>query len=182
MSSASNSKRTVNAAINSGCQTRETESSTMSVKQIGKRRRRRQKRQRRRIQRQEERALLQTEQASKQASSTRGQTSCKRLATNYHRRYSEENEPESDVPDYIYESYNESLVDAYGWEKLHPKERWEQAQLGSFEEDHQIDRHEQAIPNPTNHSDEKETYYTPPTAGVNTAGKEEVDGLSRTQK
>ena len=182
MSSTSNSKRTENAAINSSCQTRETESSTISVKQIGKRRRRRQKRQRRRIHRQEERALLQTEQASKQASSTRGLTSCKRSATNYHRRYSKENEPDSDIPDYIYESYNESLVDAYGWEKLHPTETWEQAQLGAFEEKRQIDRHEQALLDPTNHSDKKETYYTPPTAGVNTVEKEEVDGLNSGQE
>ena len=116
MSSASNSQRTVNAALTSGCQTKEKELPTISVKHLEKRRRRGRKRERRRIRRQEERAVLQTEQPTKQVSPTTGRISCNSLPAHYHLRHSEENERDSDVPDYIYESYNDSLVDAYRWE------------------------------------------------------------------
>ena len=59
------------------------------------------------------------------------------MSTDQHRRCSEQEGPDSDVPDDIYESYNESLIDAYHWEKLDPSERWERAQLDAFDQDHQ---------------------------------------------
>ncbi|CAF1282092.1 unnamed protein product [Rotaria sordida] len=36
-------------------------------------------------------------------------------------------------PEYMDEAYNDLLLEAYEWEKMHPKERWEQKQLNKFE-------------------------------------------------
>ena len=166
MSSTSNNQRTVDAATTSCLQTPESESSFITVKQLGNRRRRRPKRERKKNRRQEQRPLFQTERQRNQASSTGNLTSSKRLPTDQHHRCSEQDGPDSDVPDHIYESYNASLIDAYQWEPFNPREPWEQAQLAAFEEHHQDETNDPTIIQQNSSSQAQQTYHTPPTAGI----------------
>ena len=84
------------------------------------------------------------------------------------------------VPDYIYESYNESLIDAYQWKQLVPRERWERAQLDASEEDHRDETNDRTILQRTDDSQVQETYHTPPTPEVVESNKQVANQSSST--
>ena len=114
-----------------------SEHENISMKQLGKRRRRQRQRQRRQQKREEQRRQQQEVQRPGELQIQQRQEP-EPLQIRLSSRTSSEldRDPEywysQGFEDYM-EDYNTPLLEAYNWEKMDPKQRWEQEQLNDFE-------------------------------------------------